>query len=134
MVFSDKMESYQLEIKSISYLWKFEWTFFHEVKPNEFISYSPLLLGMTSGFLSSFSNNSSASVLNGKVTFSLTAKKPGLIACEPSLLEAFDFKYCSIITVNSRRAKTQPISIPSTVAMSSLSLVSWEDTVIESGS
>lgn len=92
-------------------------------------TYVPLFEGITSGFLSSFSNRSSDSERNGRVAFSFTARKPGLRALEPpSLRDALIFKAPRITTVTKRRAVTIPIKIPRIGAISNWSRVPKDNT------
>lgn len=93
----------------------------------------PLFDGTTSGFLSSFSKRSSESDRKGNVTLSLTARKRGLKALEPSLLDWRILRAPKIMTVMSNKAVTMPTKIPSTGAISIWSRVPRESTENDKG-
>lgn len=92
------------------------------------MKFLPLLDGMTSGFLSSFSNISSDSERNGSVTFSLTGRNPGLSARDPSRREARILSAPKITTVTNSKAATIPTNIPNNGAISNWSLVPNDST------
>lgn len=91
----------------------------------------PLLAGITSGFLSSFSNKSSDSDRNGNVTFSLTGRNPGLRAREPSRCAARTLRAPRITTVTRKSAVTMPTNIPRIGVISSWSRVPNDKTGTE---